>query len=460
MTLALALAVLLTQAPDTPAVSPQLEETPAPEEQPEDPRDAAIRRLEESLAEVRSEVEELKSRPDWVSKLSARFSGYFDLGFFWVQGDGSGVRKDFGHALYPHYRDQLLGSWVLLGDPLSTAINSRGDVADVGDGRALRDDPVHSNGKPTFMVNALSLALLAEIIDGLTLHARLDFLPRDRDFTDARTVGDLFDFKLAFLRYEIEAGPVWLTFSAGKFDSLLGFEYRTQEAPNRVGITPSLVCRYTCGRPVGLKIQAEFFDRHLEVAGALTNGSHQMSVFGFANETDFNRWKTVAGRVTVRLPVAPRIELNANAAIGPQDRQTDDNVLQWHYGFAAGADFDRVFVSAEFVKGHATGKPGVVGGVETPCAGAPCLDYRGLYVLGAVRVTGWLTPYARFDWRHAIHRDGDRFIYLSDVARATVGVNVHPWQWLAVKAEYVFNREVSGFEFPDDVFTTSLVVQY
>lgn len=462
---ALLLALLLTQAPDAGLVSTPLEGTPTRPEPvaeapaPEDPRDQAIRDLQRRLEETEAEVQELKSRPSWISKLAATFSGYIDLGFFWAQGDGSGVRQDFGHRWAPQYAGQILDSWVLLGDPRSTAINSRGEVADVGVGRAMRDDPIHSGGRPTFIVNALSLGLLAQIADGLTVNARIDFLPRDLESKEPHP-GDYFDLKLAYVRYALEAGPLALTFFGGKIDSVLGFEYRMQESPNRVGITPSLLCRYTCGRPIGLKVKGELFDEHLEISLALTNGSHMVSSFPFSNGSDFNRFKTVAGRVTVKLPVEPRIHLNASAAVGPQDRQPDDAVMQWHVGFAAALEWDRVFATAEFVKGQATGKTGVSRELETACAAAACLTYQGLYAQAGVHLTPWLIVYGRFDWRSARHRDGDRFVYLSDVARATAGLNVHPWKWLAVKAEYVFIRELGGYEFPDDVFTTSLVVSY
>jgi hypothetical protein len=450
MTLALVVALAMTQAPDAGVdVSPPVSAA--------DPRDEAIQALSQRLDSMQAELEELKSRPSWVSKLAATFSGYLDVGFFWAQGDGSGVRKDFGHRYAPQYEGVILGSWVLLGDPQSTAINSRGDVADVGDARAVTFDPVHSGGRPGFLVNTLSTAFFAQIADGLTLDARIDFLPRDLEVVTGPN--DLIDFKLAYLRYVLDAGPVKLAFFGGKFDSVLGFEYRVQESPSRVGVTPSLICRYTCGRPIGFKVRGEFFDEHLEVSLSVTNGSYQTHT-GFSNLADFNGFKTLAARVIARLPVEPRIVFNLNGAVGPQDRQRDDSVVQWHAGAGAAFDYDRVFVTAEYVIGRANGKPGLSRGVETPCAGAPCLQYQGLYVLGGFHVASWLTTYARFDWRSAVHRDGDRFVYLSDVARATAGLNLHPWQFFALKAEYVFNRELGGYEFPDDVFTTSLVVSY
>jgi|GEM_PF-2727115 len=48
----------------------------------------------------------------------------------------------------------------------------------------------------------------------------------------------------------------------------------------------------------------------------------------------------------------------------------------------------------------------------------------------------------------------------SNAARATVGLRVDLTSFLTVKAEYVVNRGISILEFPDDVFTTSLVASY
>jgi hypothetical protein len=69
-------------------------------------------------------------------------------------------------------------------------------------------------------------------------------------------------------------------------------------------------------------------------------------------------------------------------------------------------------------------------------------------------------PYVRFDFRSARHRQGDDFAYISDVARLTVGLNVALGSHVIVKAEYTFNEELGPIHFPDDVFTSSLVVKY
>ena len=44
----------------------------------------------------------------------------------------------------------------------------------------------------------------------------------------------------------------------GKFDSVLGIEYRERKSDQRYGITPSLIARYTTGTALGLKVRSKF----------------------------------------------------------------------------------------------------------------------------------------------------------------------------------------------------------
>ena len=60
-------------------------------------------------------------------------SGFIDVGFFAVQGDGTGFVQDSGPAAarhFPAHADRF--AWVFLGDLLSTAVNTRGEPADLG----------------------------------------------------------------------------------------------------------------------------------------------------------------------------------------------------------------------------------------------------------------------------------------------------------------------------------------
>lgn len=426
-----------------------------------------VRALENELAATKARLEAKDQADAQAKRFHVSLSGYVDVGFFAVQGDGSGVRTDVARD-FPAFGD-MLATWVLVGDPLATAINSRGDVADTGASRAIRFDAIHSQGRPTFLVNNVNLKLAATVGDDFAALAMVDFLPRFRDITDPAGlfVGDYVDVKLAWVRYLHAFRWGALTVFVGKTDSILGLEYRTQEAPQRLTITPSLICRYTCGRPLGVTAFGTFLGNRLEVALALTNGSHQVETFPFSNEVDWNRFKTGTGRIALRLPVGRRLELNVSGAVGSEDRQTDDSVLQWHVGAAGVLEAGSWRISAEFVTGRAVGKPGSVNGASVPCAEAACLVYRGAY--GQV---GWfglpvVAPYVRVDWRDATMRDGRNWAYVSDALRATVGVTARLHANVQLKAEYVFNRQLltsaatsRNVEFPDDVFTSSLVASF
>lgn len=415
---------------------------------------AARQALERKVDDAASLGHSLDTRLTEREQFKVQLGGYLDLGFFYVQGNGSGVRADLNHTAERY--DGLLGSWVLLGDPLSTAINSRGDPADLTDARAVRFDAVHSQGKPTFMVNAVNLSLKASVNDEFFVTALIDLLPRERMFGGGGAVGDFLDVKLASVRWEHAYEWGRLTVNAGKFDSLLGLEYRTQEANQRLTVTPSLLCRYTCGRPLGLKGRAELLDGHLELGLAITNGSSQIETFSFSNETDFNFFKTFSGRVAVRLDVLDGLELTASGAIGAQDRQADDTVLQWHLGGAARLEWDRVQLQAEYVIGRAVGKDLTT----SPCSGAACLKYKAGYGLIGVRMLWCFVPYVRVDYRQADLRLGSEYAYMSDVMRVTGGVRFEPNSRIAVKAEYTYNHEFTAFQFPDNVLTTSFVLSY
>ncbi len=413
--------------------------------------EARVAALEESLAQTRATTDRLSQQLEAASALQVQFSGSIDVGFFVVGGNGSGVRKDYGR-LVPNTSD-ILTSWVLIGDPLSTAINSRGDVADLGDSRALRFDPIHSQGRPGFLVNALNLGLSGGIGEEVSFHAMIDFLPRDALLTGAAW-GDFIDLKLAWARWEHRLGPVRFAISAGKFDSLHGLEYRAQEASTRLTVTPSLLCRYTCGRAVGLKAQVFFLEGALEAALSLTNGSAQQELFPWSNESDWNGFKTVSARVMGKL--ASGLELTISGAVGAQDRQPDDSLMQWHAGAGARLIRGGFLAQAEFVGGRAPGKPAG----EVPCGAASCINYLGAYGLFAYKIANVVSPYLRVDWRSSSMRAGRQYAYASNELRATVGVRVEPVRRLALKAEYTFNHELFGAPFDDDVFTSSAVVSW
>jgi hypothetical protein len=415
------------------------------------------RKLAEEVARLKADHEFTKTRLDQVMPVVGKVSGYVDFGFFYVQGDGSGIRADTDHEHFPEY-SAVSGTWVLMGDPLSTAINARGEPADTGVSRAVTFDPVNNGGKPSFIVNALNVALFAGVGDDLTVNGMFDLVPRNRDVSDpdGKFLGDFVDVKLAYAEYSLIPGILSLT--AGKFDSVLGREYRTQESPDRLTVAPSLICRYTCGHPLGVKARLRLFDETLILNTAVTNGSSFVEMFPFYDEIDVNASKTVSSRLSYRIPGAAHFELGTSGAYGAQDLQTSDSVHQWHYGFDAHLDWRDIEMNAEFVQGHALGRtePG-----QLPCNAAPCLTYRGAYAQIGYRVNNWLIPYTRWDIRDALHQKGGDFVYISQLTRVTAGVRLELGTNVIIKADYTVNQELGRIpKIDNDVLTSAFVVKY
>jgi len=459
--LALAQATPPPPAP-TPAPEEQPEPAPAAEEQPEPaPEPAApvptveeVQTLRDDVDALRADVDALQKQVTELSALKSRVSGYLDVGAFYVTGDGTGIRSDPLARAYPQYG--YAGTWLFLGDPLSVAINSRGEPASTGRSRAVTLNAIDSQG-PTAIVNTAALDLYAGIHDDLSVTTFVDFLPRGRSVSDPNGLflGDYLDVKLAFAEWQptVADGKIDLALQAGKFDSVVGYEYRVQEAPDRTTVTPSLLCRYVCGHPTGVKARAQLLDHTLIANVAITTGSNFSEGFGFADETDRNHLPT--GSIRLSYKVGDQ-ELGLSGAYGAQDQQSDDHVRQWHTGIDLHGAIGDLEYAAEGVWGHAPGKTSAIA-----CDLAPCLSYKAAYGLLAYRATNTWIPYLRVDWRDALHRHGAEFVYVSKLARATVGVRAEFGDAVIVKAEYTYDRELGDIpQFPNDVFTSSLVVKF
>jgi hypothetical protein len=338
-------------------------------------------------------------------------------------------------------------------------VNSRGEPADTGQSRAITFDPIHSQGNSTFIVNAVNLQLFSAIGETAQINTSIDFVPRSRDISNPNGLflGDFIDVKLAYGEWRPRIDAFNLIVQAGKFDSVLGYEYRALESPDRIGITPSLICRYTCGHPVGLKARARFFDDAIIANVAVTNGSSFSEGFPFSDETDTNEFKTVSGRLSTL--VAHKVEVGVSGAYGAQDFQPSDSVTQWHIGADIHAEIKDFEFTAELVHGRANGSTSPTSVAE--CDVAPCLHYTGGYVLLAYRVTNVFVPYARADYRDAEHQSGASFVYIADLWRATVGLRAEIGSRVIAKVEATKNTELGRIpQFPDDVVTSSLVLKF
>jgi hypothetical protein len=433
--------------PQEPA--PPAEPLPAPDALAVriDDLDASLERLEKKLAAQDRRIEVVHREVQDLQWLRRFITVYIDVGAFAVGGDGSGIRSDLDHVYFPQYAGRVPGQWVFMGDPLSTAINSLGEPADASDSRELTTDALKSHGHPSLILNSLGLAIGKDVGHGFAVAALAELLPRPGS--------DRVDVELAHVDYR-PSDAIDLVISAGKIDSVLGIEYRSQDAPRRLGVTPSLICRYTCGRPIG--VEARLVRGALSTSASITNGDNFDERFEPETTLHPNTVPTAAGHVQWTLPVGQGLEVGVSGAVGPQTNQGDTGVVQWHYGFDVRlTDLDRFDITAEFVQGHEPGKTTMM--ALAPCDLAPCLSYKGAYLLIDRRMNPRFTPYVRFDWRDAVHENGVNFVYESHVARATFGAHFAVTSRILAKIEYTYNRELDNIpQFPDDVLTTSLVV--
>jgi hypothetical protein len=156
--------------------------------------------------------------------------------------------------------------------------------------------------------------------------------------------------------------------------------------------------------------------------------------------------------------VGAGLELGGSGSFGAQDLQAADDVHHWQAGADAHLDWRGLEVTGEFVKGRARGRSAAG---EPPCGVAPCLRYMGAYGLVGYRVLNWLMPFARVDWRDALHEHGADFVYVSQLVRFTPGLRFETGEHVIVKLEYTLNRELGRIpQFDNDIVTSSLVAHF
>jgi hypothetical protein len=401
---------------------------------------AKVQDLEDKLASLQTQQ---ANKP-----FPIKITGYGDLGAFATQGDGTGFRRDIGHTAMPSLGNY---GWVFYGDLLATQINSRGDVADLGEAPGVeRFDSVHSGGHLTFLVNELNLGVKAGLGPTAMFSGSVNFTPRSgRDFN----LGDSFDIDIAQLEWmPTEDGKT--SIFVGKVDSVIGNEYKTRKAPDRFGITPSLMARYTTGTAVGVKARTLLFDDHLILAAAVTNGSFVTEQFFFNQETDSNNFKTLSGRAALRFPIlGGKLEVGPSGSWGTQDTTPDGGPKMWFVGVDAELAMPRVAIKAQWLRGKAPGDPDTM---------TYALDLKqGGYVEADVLVTPLIGVLGRAEFRDADMTLGLERMYMTRNWRATGGVRLSISPNAILKAEYSHNGEYADTpSIPDDVVTTSAVMAF
>jgi len=398
--------------------------------------------------------------------------------------------------------------WHFLGDPLATTINTPGHPADIRaqnnpsqSSLAVPYDYIQSGGRPTFIINELNLMPIAKLGAGLKAQASVNFYPRSASISvgdkqdgggvlpaGPTSVGDYLWVDFAFLEYAtaFQNGRHQLSIFAGRFDPNIGIEYRVRKSPDRFGVTPSLLCRYSCGTPLGLKARGQFFDELITFALAIHNGPSYMETFRFAENTDKKFMKTISGRASIHCSEKNHcqkvnVELGVSGEFGGQvdgfydvgQGEFDPFVKQWTVDVDLHVEFRGLELRAEFLK---TVADGFQGSATKPAL--PRLEAIGFYAETSYRFLNWLGGMVRFDLRDASHIDYSiPFAYVASLWRVTAGARFDINDNVAVKAEFVhvqpFGRMADGLndmrvatgsttagDFAADYVTSSVVLRY
>jgi len=279
----------------------------------------------------------------------------------------------------------------------------------------------------------------------------VDFIPRSGvEFG----LGDFFDVDTAQLEYIPDFLGGTTSFFVGKFDPVIGIEYKERKATKRFGITPSLIERYTSGTPVGLKARTKLFDETLILALALTNGSSGTEQFHFTDELDSNNAKTLSSRVAVRLKLfGSELELGGSGLFGAQDHALGDSENMWFLGADLQFSFGNFALKGQWLRGLSPGND---------ADRAYGLNLRtGGYLEGNMMITPIFGVLARAELRDAFVWLTDERAYLTKSWRGTLGVRAVLSENIVIKAEYLRNGEYDNLpEVPNDIFTSSLLLIY
>ncbi len=382
------------------------------------------------------------------------FGGYLDVGFANAQGDGTSFQPN---------DTRLPADYGV--DAFAPAVNSRGDAASTDAGGRFTNGFLPRSagigGRPSALINTLSFDVRVEPPGGpLMVFSRIQLLPR---FTprgsESRVVVDQAYGRLTpFDTHEF-------SISVGKFDSVFGIEYLENQSPLRTGITPSLLARYTTGPSVGAKM---FYRRQLaplwsalSLHLAATNSGTMVESLQLADASLSGR-PVASGRVGYELNLPGLlVKLGASALHGPRNDQGAPDVRQRALGADARVGLFGFFLNGEYLKvDEDAGRSGDKITGAGPQFLVSAFHARGLYSQLAyalpwvVPVFGKLTPYARFERRHAWF---EGFTPLT-VQRITAGFRLDVTDALIIKAEILLNRELSGAPTVDnDVQTVSVV---
>jgi hypothetical protein len=411
-------------------------------------------------------------------------TGYVDVGFAKAQGNGTSFPASYATVPPGGPADYYV-------DTFAPAVNSRGEAASVAapPGTTIAGFLPRSagiGGKPSFLINTADVDLRYTAPElPIMIFTRLQALPRlydtipmttppTPDTSEGLPAGEYTRLYLeqAFGRI-MPVRSAELAISLGKFDSVFGIEYLDNEANFRVGVTPSLIARYTTGQSTGLKLFYRYqiipASSAISVNVAATNSGTFVEALQGPSRS-LTGVPIVSGRLGYELNL-PRvsIKVGGSAEYGPRnDQYVTTQARETLLGFDVRVILPTLVLSGEYVhveeEDAAAALPGLMVPKLAGTGGYPSITEfyaHGFWIQAAEELPLPLDPfrvtlYARYEQRHAEFPDAAGSTLT--VARITGGVNVGLGESLQVKAEYLVNQELEGApEVANNVFTSSAV---
>ncbi len=411
-------------------------------------------------ADVPEEVEVLDpgegyTPPEATAVEVLRVTGYLDVGFAGASGNGSSFSPDDTRVPLDYGVDAF-----------APMVNSRGEVASTErDGRFTNGFLPRSVGignRPSFLLNTLSADVRFQPRSlPLFFFARVQLMPRFSSEGDATRV----ELQQAFGRYSPFAAHEFAVF-LGRFDSVFGIEYLENEANLRVGITPSLIARYTTGQSLGAKAfyrrQLPALQSALSLNLAVTNSGTRIEAL-VPHDVSLTGVPVASGRLGYELNLQRlQVKLGVSGLYGPRADQRSPASRQYGvagdvrvtaYGLSLSGELLRLVDERGVAAGKVTGVPSTaeLASAFEVTGGWARLGYT-LPLTSDVFTS--VTAYGRYDRRHAAFEGYSPVV----TDRLTFGLRVDLYEVLALKAELLLNREWAGAPTVDnDVLAASAV---
>jgi len=386
-----------------------------------------------------------------------RFTGYVDVGFARATGNGSSFLAADTRAPLDYGVDAF-----------APMVNSRGEVASAATGGRFTNGflprSVGIGATPSILLNTVSADVRYQPhAFPVYLFARLQLMPRLLATGDQTRV----ELQQAFGRLSPIPNAEF-AISLGRFDSVFGIEYLENEANLRTGIVPSLIARYTTGQSLGVKVfyrvQLPALWSALSFNAAATNSGTLIEALV---PVDLSLVGVPVGSARLGYELnlqAVQAKLGLSAFYGPRNDQRAPSARQLGLGVDARLNLAGLALAGEFLRfqedrGPLVGK--VTGAGEAAFASA--FEVWGgwgrvAYTLPwkSEAVNGF-TLAVRYDHRKARF---EGYVWV-ETDRLTVSGRLDLLDFLALKAEGVFNRELHGAPSIDnDVFTASAVLTW